>query len=169
MRKKSQIPLVVLAVLVGILAMVCLAGDGVLAAGSSQTKLRGLYAKTMGDRETPIPCFGRSPTVASAMSKLATYRMDKTALLKRTELLVARRRGTSGNTTCVLQVNGTTVVGSTVSVAYYTGANYQAGRTTADLYQQLEVGDVVSVRISAVTGGTASQAITCTPNIVERY
>lgn len=81
---------------------------------------------------------------------------DRDYKIKSFTIGVNRPLGTSGNTSAHLSKNGTTVSGSTISVAYNAAAGAD---TTAGLDVTLAPGDVVIGRIGAVTAGTASQHI----------
>jgi len=149
------------------LLIVSLLAVAVVAAGFKTRVPETEYVRKLAARELTIPCEFFSERPAADLS-LGICRIDRPAVLRGVELVVGRRFGSSGNTSLHLDLNGTTVVSSTVSVASHFGGTL-SGRATAALDRQLNVGDIVHVRIGAVTAGAASAQVAGKAVIVERF
>lgn len=80
-----------------------------------------------------------------------------------------RELGTSGATSVYIQQNGVTVASSTVTIAYNAAANTVLASGTVGLDVAVAAGDILTVRLGAVTGGATSGPLVCRLDLVEDF
>lgn len=111
-----------------------------------------------------LDSFGYQPADASS---IGGHIVPWKSRLTKLTLIVGDNLGGSGNTSVYVQKNGTTVASSTISIAY--SATDGTASTVSGLDVAVAVGDVLTVRLGAVTGGSTSAIVSHRMDLIEQF